>query len=101
MWELADNTICVQTSKLPMRSQRAVVTFKDGTALKAEPRSLRVVKPDLKNEEILGKWGALTKGVIDDERRKKIENICLGLEDLEDVMELNDLLAGLAKNPIA
>ena len=45
--------------------------------------------------------GRLLKGVIDDERRVKIEKLCLELDKMEDVMELGELLAASTKNPIA
>lgn len=47
------------------------------------------------------KWRGLCKGVIDDEKRGEIERLCLGLEDLDDIIKLEDFMAGLTKNPIA
>jgi aconitate decarboxylase len=55
----------------------------------------------LTNEEIVEKWRLITKNVIDDERRVKIEKLCLNITDLKDITELADVLAGLTKNPIA
>ena len=82
-------------------SQKVTITFKNGTTLSAEVAAPRGVKPDLSNEEIVEKWKDLTNGVIDDARRDRIEKLCLGLEDLEDVMELSAELAGTTRNPIA
>lgn len=59
------------------------------------------VKPELSNEEIVEKWTALTRDVIDDDKRAKIEKACLGIEELDDVMDLVRLLGGVTKNPIA
>lgn len=39
--------------------------------------------------------------IISEERREKIEKACLGIEELDDVMTLSDLLVGVTKNPIA
>jgi aconitate decarboxylase len=101
VWKLVEKTQCVQSSELPKWSQRVEVMFKDGKTLGAEVKAPKGVDPEMTNEEILKKWRDLMNGVIDDERREKIEKLCLGLEELEDVMELNDLMAGLTKNPIA
>ena len=67
----------------------------DPTRLMAARRG----KPALSNEEIVKKWRLLIRNVIDDEqRRDRIENACLGIEEIDDVMALGDLLAGLTKN---
>jgi aconitate decarboxylase len=68
--------------------------------LSAEVRAPRGVNPELSNEEIVDKWRDLTEGVIDDTRRDKIEKMCLGLEDLDDVTELSEILVGATQNPI-
>jgi aconitate decarboxylase len=101
VWGLVDKTTCVLNSGLTKWSQRVTVTLKDGTKLSAEMRTPRGVSPELTNGEIVEKWRDLMKGVIDDARRDKIEKMCLGLEELEDVMELSELLAGMSQNPIA
>jgi len=101
VWSLVDRTTCVLTSGLAKWGQRVTIAFKDGTTLSAEVAAPRGVKPDLSNEEIVAKWKDLTKGVIDDARRDRVEKLCLGLEDLEDVMELSAELAGTTNNPIA
>jgi len=101
VWKLVDKTSCVQTGGLGKAEQSAEITFKDRTKLRSNIKAPRGVDPDLTNEEIVQKWRTLVKGVINDERRDRIEKLCLGLEDLTDVMELSNLLAGLTKNPIA
>ncbi|KAE9365512.1 putative immune-responsive protein [Stipitochalara longipes BDJ] len=101
LWALVDRTTCLLNSGLAKWSQKVTVTFKNGTTLSSEVAAPRGVKPDLTNEEIVEKWKDLTKGVIDDARRDRIERLCLGLEDLEDVMELSEVLAVATRNPIA
>jgi aconitate decarboxylase len=59
------------------------------------------VDPPLSNEEVVEKWRALTKGVIDDKRRQDIEDLVLNLEDCKDIALLGELMAGETKNPIA
>lgn len=58
------------------------------------------VKPAATNEEIVNKWRALVRGVIDDERRDKIEQKVLSLETVDDAKELVALLQGHATCPI-
>jgi len=101
VWGLVDKTRCVLNPDLARWSQKVTITFKNGTTLRVEVPAPRGVKPDLSNEEIAEKWKDLTKGVIDDARRARIENLCLNLEHLEDVMELNAELTGMTKNTIA
>ncbi|KAF4632478.1 hypothetical protein G7Y89_g5646 [Cudoniella acicularis] len=100
IWELVDKTTCVLDDSLNF-GQRIEVVFEDGVKLEAEVKAARGVNPELSNREIVEKWRGLTNGVIDDERRDRIEKLCLGLEGLEDVLELEELLVGITKNPIA
>ncbi len=81
--------------------QRATVIFQDGTILVAEVPAPKGVEPAMMNEEIVEKWRGLAKSVIDDERREKIERLCLSIDSLDDITELGDLLAGVTLNPIA
>ena len=102
LWRLVGKITCVQSSdKHDKWRTTAEVTWKDGRKAKAEVLAARGVNPELSNEEIVAKWRAITKDVIDEERREKIERACLGIEELDDVMELGDLLTGITKNPIA
>ena len=75
--------------------------WKDGREAEVEAMVARGVNPELSNVEIVEKWRVITRDVIDDERRVKIEKACLGIEELDDVMELGDLLSSITKNPIA
>ena len=75
--------------------------WKDGREAEVEAMVARGVNPELSNVEIVEKWRVITRDVIDDKRRERIEKTCLGIEELGDVMVLGDLLAGITKNPIA
>jgi aconitate decarboxylase len=102
VWELVNKTTCHYNKDIPTKGmQRAIITFKDKPTLTAELIGARGVYPPLTNEEIVEKWRLITKNVIDDERRVKIEKLCLNITDLKDITELADVLAGLTKNPIA
>ena len=68
--------------------------------MSAEVHAPRDVDPELSNEKILQKWRALTKGAIDDGRRKKTDRLCLEIKELDDVLALNCLMSGVTKNPI-
>ncbi len=101
VWSLVDKTSCEFSKDFSNRyAQRATIAFKDGTTVSAMVNAAKGVDPALTNEEIVEKWRLITKDVIDDERRGRIENLCLNFEALDDVTELLDLLAGTTKNPI-
>jgi len=97
VWDLVNKTTCVEGGG--GYEQKATFKFTNGEILTVEAYP-HAVNPGLSNEEIVEKWRAITLGVIDDERRKKIEKLCLGLDKLVDVLELSELMAGLTKNPI-
>jgi len=101
LWALVDKTTCKEGH--PSRwMQQATITFKDRPTLIQRVEAPRGVDPALTNEEILQKWRELTDGVIDNERRDKIEKIVLALEDMDDVVAaLGSLLEEETKNPIA
>lgn len=81
---------------------RTVVTvrLKDGTELEEAVGAPRGIMPPVTNDEIVDKWRRLTRDVLDDERRQKVESLILRLESLEDVRELTDLLGAEARCPI-
>jgi len=102
VWRLVDKTTCVQSGPEHNKWKTiAEVVWKDGRKASVEQMAARGVNPELSNEEIVKKWRMLTKDIIDDDRRKKIEGACLRIEELDDVMVLGDLLAGITENPIA
>ena len=102
VWELVDKTACVQTEEFNTKwAQRITVTFKDKSTIVEQVQSQRGVDPPLSNEEVVEKWRALTKGVIDDKRRQDIEDLVLNLEDCKDIALLGELMVGETKNPIA
>ncbi|KAL4805134.1 hypothetical protein BDV18DRAFT_25355 [Aspergillus unguis] len=100
IWELVGKTECVLTEEFKeIYEQRATVEFEDGSTVSQYLPASKGVDPPLSNEEIVHKYRRFTKGLISDERQGKIEELVLGLERLEDVSELEDLLAGLTKPP--
>jgi aconitate decarboxylase len=102
VWSLVDKTSCEYNKHFDGRyNQRATITFKDKPTVTAMVNAAKGVDPALTNEEIVEKWRLIIKGVIDDERRARIEKLCLNFEAMEDVTELLDLLAGTTENPIA
>jgi aconitate decarboxylase len=60
----------------------------------------RGVMPPASNEDIVEKWRRLIHGIIDDGRRDEIEAKVLGLENLNDVKSLVELLQADVKCPI-
>jgi aconitate decarboxylase len=94
-----DKVTCVQSNGENKRKwlTTAGVVWKGGRKAKVEVKAARGVDPELSNKEIVEKWRTLTRDVINDKRREQIEKACLRIELLEDVMELEDLLAGVNK----
>lgn len=101
VWDLVHKTTCVNSDAMSNKwTQRATITFEGKPTLVGVVDFPRGVAPPLTNEEIVTKWRDITRNVIDDERRVKIEKCCLGLDNLENVMELGRLMADITKNPI-
>jgi len=72
---------------------RVVLTFHDGTTREqvvAHPRGTG--DHQLTNAQIVDKYRSLTQSVIEPDRRCAIENAVLGLESLDDIAILTDLL---------
>jgi aconitate decarboxylase len=102
VWDLVQKTTCLYNKEFPTKwVQRATITFANKPTLTAEVKFPRGVDPALTNEEIVEKWRLITKDVLDDERRAKIEAMCLNIASLEDVTDLADLMAAITANPIA
>jgi aconitate decarboxylase len=98
LWELVDKTTCHHNTGFQSKwTQRVTIKFKDKPTLTAEVNAIR----DLNNEEIVDKWRSITKNVIDDVRRAKIEKLCLNIVSLEDITDLMKLMAVITRNPIA
>ena len=105
LWQLVDITTCKHNKEYdgPGRrwNQQVTIQFRDGTPPVVHFQSFpKGVNPPLTNDEILVKWRLLTEDVIDKERRDKIEKMVLGLDDVRDVTELSQLLAGKVKSAI-
>ncbi|KAF2025505.1 2-methylcitrate dehydratase PrpD [Setomelanomma holmii] len=76
------------------------VTFKDGTKASHMVAAARGIDPPCSNEDIVEKWRALTRDVLDEDRRDQIEKKVLSLDTLSDVLDLMPLLEGNVKCPI-
>lgn len=104
IWELVRKMRCevAQEEGWGVWNQRVRVQMKGGETKEAFVDTPRGVRPVLSNEEVLGKWRGMVGDVVDDgERIRRIEEMVLGLEGLDDVGELVELLAGETMNPIA
>lgn len=101
VWCLIGKMECKLNKEWGGFEQGMEVKFKDGTTMQTHVVSARGTDPELSNEEIAEKYRGLMKSVIDDKRRDEIEKLCLGLDEVDDMMKLCELLGGVAKNPIA
>lgn len=106
IWDLVDVTQCRHNPDLDSSGgqfkTRVTVTFKDGTApISYDKGAARGNDPSLTNSEILDKFRGITKGVLDDDRRRKIEGLVLNLEACEDVVALSEIMSPISTSPIA
>lgn len=105
LWQLVDKIVCKHNEQFDKENpwrQRVTVSFQDGEGdeVVKQLEKPRGFKPPLSNEDILDKWRDMTANVVDDTRRKEIEQLVLGLEDETDMKRLSGLLAGMTRNPI-
>ncbi|KAL5093966.1 hypothetical protein Trisim1_009438 [Trichoderma cf. simile WF8] len=101
VWELVNKTTCELNNEFDKMRTRVSVWFKGRPEpIIADRQLAKSVKPLMSNDEILEKWKNITANVIDDERRQKIEDVILNLEDCSDLGVLSQLLMGKTANPI-
>ena len=79
----------------------ATVHVKDcSDVLQERVEAPKGISPPVGNADIVDKWRRLVCGVISDDKRDEIEKTVLGMEGLQDVTELAQLLRGDVKCPI-
>jgi aconitate decarboxylase len=76
------------------------VNFTDGALAQQTLNAARGIDPPCSNEDIVAKWRAPMKGVIDEDKVAEIENMVLEMESLDDVASLAKLLQVNATCPI-
>jgi aconitate decarboxylase len=102
IWELVGKTQCVHEPDVgDTYKQRVTITLKAGTTLTQELEGPKSVFPGVSNKDIVDKWRRLTHGIIEEKRRDEIEKLVLDIEELDDVGDLEKLLAGSILSPIA
>jgi aconitate decarboxylase len=96
VWDLVNKSTCEHSQEYTQSwAQKATITFKNKPTLTTVVKAPRGVDPALTNEEIVEKWRLLTRGIIDDDRRVKIENAVINLDSVEDILELERLMSSL------
>jgi aconitate decarboxylase len=101
VWDLVGKTTCELNTEFGKLRTRVSIWLKGRSDPIVADRELsKSVMPTLTNDEILEKWRNITANVIDDERRQRIEDVVLNLEDYNDLGVLSGLLMGVTKNPI-
>ncbi|KAJ3493123.1 hypothetical protein NLG97_g4938 [Lecanicillium saksenae] len=102
VWSLIEIIDCELNESLKMLGTRVTIWFKDQKEpISCQRDAATGVLPPLTNEQILAKWQNLMENVIDGDRRAKIENVVLHMEDCQDVRVLGELLGGTCNSPIA
>ncbi|GKZ25904.1 hypothetical protein AbraIFM66951_009941 [Aspergillus brasiliensis] len=100
LWQVMGMVECREVKEFDHSwAQRVKITFEDGEVLETMLKAPRGVNPELSNEEVVEKWRAVTRGVISEERQRKIEETVLNLETVDDVAAvLGELLRGETTN---
>ncbi|KAL7947514.1 2-methylcitrate dehydratase PrpD [Trichoderma barbatum] len=102
IWGLVGKTMCKLNKNFEKMRARVSVWFNGRSdPIVADRQLAKSVMSLLSNDEILEKWKNITANVINDERRQKIEDVVLNLEDCNDLGVLSQLLMGVTENPIA
>ncbi|KAI0455292.1 hypothetical protein F5B21DRAFT_524009 [Xylaria acuta] len=97
VWELVNKTSCHHDPQFDKPNHQCgahvVAEFDDGTTVEETVQMPKGFDPPITNDEIRSKYRRLAASVIDEERIEKIEKLVLGIDQLEDVSELLQLLA--------
>jgi aconitate decarboxylase len=102
VWRLQEKMTCIWDKNLDdLYQARVTMEIEGSPAIVIQRDAPRSVKPGLTNPEILEKWRIVTENVINGERRDEIEKLVLGLEDLNDLTKLGELLGKKTTSPIA
>jgi 2-methylcitrate dehydratase PrpD len=84
----------------PGRGQtRLEIRFTDGTSLESSQFAAKSVLTPLTNDEVVAKYRQLTARVLDPDRRARVEQLVLSLDDLPDLSGLVDALTGPVTSP--
>ena len=80
---------------------RARIRFTDGKELDSYRVAPKMVKPGISNDEIVTKFRNVTDGIMDTNRRDRIQEMVLALDKQPNLKGLIDLLAPSVKSPFA
>jgi aconitate decarboxylase len=79
---------------------KVTIRFKDGTEVTNRTEGPKGISPPATNEDIVTKWRMLVHDVINEERRDAIEKCVFGLQSVEDIRQLIELLSATVQCPI-
>lgn len=103
LWDLVDKIDCVWNPEFDDKSAwytRVTVDFESGPSLVEEAAQPSTYGRPLTNEAIRKKWVMLADTVMDADRRDAIESLILGLDSVDDVAEIVQLLSLEVSDPI-
>ncbi|KAF2722539.1 2-methylcitrate dehydratase PrpD [Polychaeton citri CBS 116435] len=76
------------------------IRFIDGQEIETSVAAPKGFSPPASGDDIVQKWRSLTYGIIDEDRRDKIEQCILGLDTLGSIKTLAELLRDTVRSPI-
>lgn len=97
VWSLVYKTTCLHSPEFDKPNHgcgaRIRVEFADSEVVEDRVEMPKGFDPPVTNEEIKEKWHRLASSVVDEKRIQAIEEMVLGLGELDDVRKLTQLLA--------
>ena len=97
IWDLVYKTTCLHSAEFDKPNHgcgaKVRIEFVDGEVLEDRVEMPKGFDPPVTNEEIKEKWRRLASSVVDEDRVQAIEEMVLGLGELDDVRKLTQLLA--------
>jgi aconitate decarboxylase len=105
IWELIPRIAARHNPEFDHRAEdrgKTVLTvrFTDGETLESRQQAARSILIPPTNEEIAAKYRQLTRGVIDPERQRRLEELALSIDRQGDLRSLQSLLAPAVSSPL-
>ncbi|KAK9424296.1 putative SpoK [Seiridium unicorne] len=105
VWNLVYKTSCYHDAQFDKPNHgcgaRVIIEFDDGVTVEETVQMPRGFDPPITDEEIRKKFRKLVISAIDQQRMERIEKLVLGMDQLDDVSALIQVLASPTQNVLA
>ncbi|KAF2107791.1 hypothetical protein BDV96DRAFT_672944 [Lophiotrema nucula] len=104
VWDLVAKTECEHSVEFDKPHHacgaRIQIQFSDGFSIEDALAMPKGFDPPVEDADIVEKWRKLASTVIDRERAQAIEDFILGIDQIEDMSALSDLLGKIARKAL-